>query len=336
MSEFDVVGKIREKTEEEDINSILKTSLGRYTKKSVMEYLAQIRKKQQSVTDTFNSNMQLVFEEKERIKAENEELSNRIQKVEADYRTLSETISVHKLDKSEYTLNDIMDLKVNIETIEKEKKDLGHEINLKTQEIESLNLKIREEEINLKQSNKENDILNEQIISLKTEIKDKSKEISELSSEVFELRNETKFLREVVSEGNIAELNEKINELIITADKQSAIIDSKNVEISVFEEKNSVLVEKAESLQDVVEKLSATVNNLIFQNTKKDAAIKALEERLKLELERSFELIKSRSDATLDKFILERKLESVNIKNAREEILKLSENSSKKDKDKLK
>ncbi|MEA4815943.1 MAG: hypothetical protein VB120_03680 [Lachnospiraceae bacterium] len=325
MSEFDVVGKIREKTEEEDINSILKASLGGYTKKSVMEYLAQLRKKQQLVTDTFNSNMQVVFEEKERIKAENEELSMHLQKAEADYRVLSETITVYKLDKSEYTLNDVMDLKVRVETLEKGKKDLKSELNLKAQEIENLNLKIKEEEIKLKQSSKENDILNEQIVALKTEIKEESKKISKLSNKVFELKNEAKFLREIVSEGNVAELNKKINELIVTIDKQSAIIDNKNVEISVLGEKNIMFTEKAESLQDVVEKLSATVNNLMLQNSKKDAAIEALEERLKSELERSFELIKSKSDTMLDNFILERKLESVNIKNAREEVLKISE-----------
>ena len=329
MGEFDIVEKIREKTEEEDINSILKTAfIGGYSKKSVMEYLAETRKKQQSIKDTFNSNIQSVFEEKERLKSENETLSLRLEKSESDYKTLSEAINIYKLDDSEYTLNDVMTFKINIETLKKEKQDLESALVLKDQEIERLEFIAKEEEEKTDRAEREIDILNEQIILAKSETMDKAKKSSELSRALLEAKNEVKFLREVVSDGNISKLNDRINELVITSGKQGSIIKEKNIRISDFEQKIKVLEERAEALKSVSEKLSLTLDELMLQDSKKDAAIDALEERLRSELERSLELIKSRSGAILDKSILERKLEALKLKNETEKLENATDDAS--------
>lgn len=58
---------LREKTEEADLNSILKPNVGGYTKKSVLEYLAYIKKQHQDLKETF-------AEELERLQNENDEL----------------------------------------------------------------------------------------------------------------------------------------------------------------------------------------------------------------------------------------------------------------------
>ena len=48
--EIDFVQMLRSKTEESDLKQVLRSSIGGYTKQSVMDYLAIMRKNQQSVS----------------------------------------------------------------------------------------------------------------------------------------------------------------------------------------------------------------------------------------------------------------------------------------------
>lgn len=68
------VNDLREKTEEMDLNTILKPSMGGYTKKSVMEYLAYLKKQQQDSRDTGLENLSRLKSEKDSLQQENSEL----------------------------------------------------------------------------------------------------------------------------------------------------------------------------------------------------------------------------------------------------------------------
>jgi len=59
--EIDFVQLLRSKTEENDLKQVLKTSMGGYTKQSVSDYLAILRKNQQSMAETFYENQQLLL-----------------------------------------------------------------------------------------------------------------------------------------------------------------------------------------------------------------------------------------------------------------------------------
>ncbi len=107
---------LRQRTVEEDLNEHLKSAMGGYTKKSVMEYINLLHEKQQKYAETFNSNMQSVLTEKETLKKENERLLEKITQVESDFQAISDSLK-SKDEASE-------DLKKQLSEIKTENKDL--------------------------------------------------------------------------------------------------------------------------------------------------------------------------------------------------------------------
>ena len=72
-----LVKSLREKTEEADLDTILKTTLGGYTRKSVREYISLLRRQQYDVQQSFSQELQLSQTERERLAFELEEANGR-------------------------------------------------------------------------------------------------------------------------------------------------------------------------------------------------------------------------------------------------------------------
>ncbi|MBR4991681.1 MAG: hypothetical protein IKY86_01660 [Clostridia bacterium] len=68
-----LVKTLREKTEEADLDTVLKTSFGGYTRKSVREYIAVLRQQQRDMQQSFLEELQLYQDERERLIRELEE-----------------------------------------------------------------------------------------------------------------------------------------------------------------------------------------------------------------------------------------------------------------------
>lgn len=94
--EIDFVQLLRSKTEANDLKQVLKTSMGGYTKQSVSDYLAILRKNQQSMAETFYENQQLLYLEKEKIRQDNEKLLNQLNELDAKYLDLSSQVYASK------------------------------------------------------------------------------------------------------------------------------------------------------------------------------------------------------------------------------------------------
>lgn len=62
-----LVKTLREKTEEADLDTILKTTLGGYTRKSVREYVSMLRRQQYDMQQSFSEELQLSQTERERL-----------------------------------------------------------------------------------------------------------------------------------------------------------------------------------------------------------------------------------------------------------------------------
>ena len=62
-----LVKSLREKTEEADLDTILKTTLGGYTRKSVREYISLLRRQQYDMQQSFSQELQLSQTERERL-----------------------------------------------------------------------------------------------------------------------------------------------------------------------------------------------------------------------------------------------------------------------------
>ena len=63
-TEDNLIGMLRQRTEEEELKQHLKTTVGGFTKSSVMEYLAEFRKREKYSSETFNQNMQTLLGKK--------------------------------------------------------------------------------------------------------------------------------------------------------------------------------------------------------------------------------------------------------------------------------
>ena len=72
MSE-NLVKTLREKTEEADLDTVLQTAFGGYTRKSVREYIAVLRQQQRDMQQSFLEELQLYQDERERLIRELEE-----------------------------------------------------------------------------------------------------------------------------------------------------------------------------------------------------------------------------------------------------------------------
>jgi chromosome segregation ATPase len=97
--EIDFVQLLRSKTEENDLKQVLKTSMGGYTKQSVSDYLAILRKNQQSMAETFYENQQLLYLEKEKLRQDNEKLLTKLNKLDTKYLDLSSQVYAPKEDQ---------------------------------------------------------------------------------------------------------------------------------------------------------------------------------------------------------------------------------------------
>lgn len=73
-----LVKSLREKTEEADLDTILKGSLGGYTRKSVREYLSMLRRQQYDLQQSFAEELQLAQTDRERLSLELDEAQARM------------------------------------------------------------------------------------------------------------------------------------------------------------------------------------------------------------------------------------------------------------------
>ena len=105
-----IVGILRDK-DEVDLDGVLKTTFGGYTKQSVQEYLSLIHKQQQTTKETFSKNLQDLFDEKEELRINNETLQARLNKLTSEYDNLAGSLKNIVLDDSEYSAQSVLELK---------------------------------------------------------------------------------------------------------------------------------------------------------------------------------------------------------------------------------
>lgn len=312
INEGNIVGILREKTQGATLEQYLKTGIGGYTKKSVMEYLAALRKQQQATAETFNQNLQTLLSEKESLQSQNESLLIKLKKVETDYRTLSDEITSFHLDNQEYTLQDIISLKSTIAALEGEKKklgDAGHGLEIK---IDRLNNEIKDKEKAIEQSRQETRTQRELLVEEKGETIRQRETVSKLSGTVDELKDEIKYLKGSVSEGRVADLNTQIHELMVNASAQEEIITRINGKLEDRETRIQTLSDENTALRGHIENLARTIDNLTVQNEKLVGANHAFSGKLE-ELQKSLiSLIGEKSDITVEKLIVGRKLDEAN------------------------
>ncbi len=306
--ELNVIEMLRDKTEEADLSQYLKSTVGGYTKKSVLEYLNVLRKQQQKSKETFATNLQTLFNEKESIKKNNDALLTRINKIEAEYQNLSESMRSIKLDDSEFSAQDLISLKSNITTLEEELKITNGNKHTLDKKIIELKNDIENLTVRLEQSRQETEAQKEMLRAEKIESKSQRDVVSDISRQLEEERNEVKYLKGIMSEGKVAQLNSKIVELTEELMKQTEVIDKYNSDRILKEETITNLTNEIEVLKQRISSLYQSTENMNSHNDKLLLANENLTNLLEEEYKKSIALINEKSNITIEKLIAQKKL----------------------------
>jgi chromosome segregation ATPase len=100
------------------MKQILKSSMGGYTKQSVLDYLAVMRKNQQNMAETFYENQQILYVEKEKIRLENEKLKSKLADLDAKYLDLTTEVNAPRDEVNEAHAHEIARLTSNIDALQ--------------------------------------------------------------------------------------------------------------------------------------------------------------------------------------------------------------------------
>lgn len=320
-----IVDLIRERTDEQDINSILKSTMGGYTKKSVLDYLAQLKRQQQNITNTFNQNMQSMLEEKDQLQSEKAALEAKLTKTEADYHDLNQSLVSYKLEGSEYSLEDVLKLKGSIAALEKDMDEAVARINLDGQTIEQQNVLLQDKDTQIQKSAQETKSTQEQLVTERGESSALRKKVSALSQTITELRDQVAFLKKITSDGVVGELNTRISELLATVDQQQSLIHNKDEELAARADTIDSYMDQSTADRTSIEHLAKTADALNLQVEKLQAANRTLAGRLKAALDESMQLAREKSDLSVEKAVLTRKLESTQLNSSLNQIGPLAE-----------
>jgi len=311
---INIVEALRKKTEKDDIEQYLKSTIGGYTKNSVIEYLNLLGKQQQEAAETFSRNQQALFEEKECLKKDNDSLATRLSQVESEYRNLSEAIRSHDMDETGFSASDIVALKKNIAALEEELGSSKIDISRLQNQVKLQSSQINEYSLKLEQSSQEKLSLKEMLKAEMQETRKQRSMVSQLSGTLEEKCDEIKFLKSLVSDGEIANLKWKINDLTQhLAELNEAFANSSN-ENSLNRQTIETLIQENESLKQRIIYLSNTIGELNIQNEKLMSSNNFLSDQLGIEYKRLAALIKEKSDVIIDKLVAMRSLDEANTK----------------------
>lgn len=309
-----IVEALRSKTEEADMNQYLKSSLGGYTKHSVIEYLNVLRKQNQTTADTFSYNQQALFDEKKSLIRDNETLKNRLTQIEAEYRNLTEMLRANKLDGGELSASDVLTLKNAAAALEGQlSRNLIEKSKLEKQADQQNNL-IKDLSQKLEQHEQEKAALREMIKTEMLESKKQRNTVSQLSATIEERDNEIKMLIAVGYKEQIAELNGEVTELAEQLCAQTELMAKANNENSLKQKTIETLNKENESLKQSISYISKSLETLREQNEKLLSLNNTLAEQLESEYKKSITLIKEKSGISIDKLASARKLEEANAK----------------------
>lgn len=309
-----VIETLRLKTEEIDMDQYLKKTLGGYTKQSVLEYLNVLRKQQQVTADTFYRNLQTIYNEKETLNQAKEELQHQLNKMESEYRNLSESMMALKLEESNLTMQDILTLKNTIAAMEEElKKNNMEKVSLENK-IKHLHHEIHDLNENLKQYDHEMSAAKEVIISEKQESKDLRDKVANLSLSIEDKLDEIKYLKALQSEGQVAELTAHISDLTNQLATQTEVMSHLNSEVSMKEKTIEALTAETDLQKQMISRLSKAVEEMQNQNEKLLHTNTTFTNQLKENYIKTIDLINEKSDMTIEKIVAQRKLDNANSK----------------------
>ncbi|WP_206458571.1 hypothetical protein [Anaerovorax sp. IOR16] len=314
MDDMSIIETLRSKTEEIDMDQYLKRIIGGYSKQSVLEYLNVLRKQQQTTAETFYRNLQAVYNEKEELNKENEAIQCRLNKIESEYKNLSESMIAIQHEDSDLTMQDILNLKKIIAALEEELKKSKVEKDSLENKMKHLNHTI--EDLNEKRRQCEHEVTaaKEIIVSEKQESKELRDKVVALSLSIEDKLDEIKYLKALQTEGEVADLSIHIEELTNQLATQTEVMSNLNSTVSIKDKTIEALTSETEMQKQMIYELNRTADELQIQNEKLLNTNKTLADQLKNHYSETIDLLNEKSDITIEKIAAQRKLNEANSK----------------------
>ena len=309
---------IRSRLEQTALQDCLKPSMGGYTKKSVQEYVLQLRRQQQLVSENFNLEMKRMLDEKEQLASENRGLAERLERTEADYRNLTQTIANCRVEDTEYTLDDVIALKTALETAQAGAASLQDQLSRKEQQIARLTETVQAREADAARAAQETRTCRELLASEQSESAALRQSAARLNAKLDEQKAQLDYLSGVVSDGSVAELNAKLDAAEQNASLQEELIAHKNAQLDSAKQEAALLAEQLSGLRDTAARLTEAADQLTLQNEKLTAANAALISQLDESLARSVALLSEKAQLNAEKLLAERRLDALRLKRANE------------------
>ena len=307
-----IVEELRAKTELNDMSQYLKSALGGYSKTSVHEYLGALRKQQQAMSETFSNNQQLLFEEKENLKKENDALKLKLDKADAEYNNLQSSFKYNELEEGDNKNLDLPAYKNKISVFEEELKKLSTEKSLLANQLALKNKSLEELTSKINTFEEEKRAVKEILKGEMLETRNQRSLVAKLSGTVEERNAEIEALNAAMAECELIKQSETIGRLTEMLAEQNELL------AKYTEEKESNLKtifslnDENEALRNSIVRLSESVEEMGRQNDKLSYTAKVLTEQLETEFKKSLTLIKEKSVISIEKMTVSRKLEETN------------------------
>ena len=225
-----VVDFLRDRAEE-NLDDVLKSSMGGYTKKSVQDYVIQLRKRQQMASKLFNESMKSVLAEKEELKEELERMKAKRGQREAQYLTLTESFQEYKQADESANVENIMEMKRLLAQQEDEISALKTEKQLLEQKQAQSEHYIEEMKSEIDQNMQEHRLTMDLLHEEKKKGMNALKQVQELFSQLTITQEELDFLKEQTSEGAISKLKENVSDLQNELKTQQQILEQRREEL---------------------------------------------------------------------------------------------------------
>lgn len=313
--EKEVIDFLRDRAEE-NLDDVLKSSMGGYTKKSVQDYVTQLRRQQQTAGRRFNEDMKNVLAEKEALKEELTRVKARLSSKEAQYLALSDSLQEYRQAEEENSVENMVDLKRQLAKQEDTISTLDTEKQLLVQKQSQAEQYIEELKKELEQQAQEHGLTKELLHEEKRKNKQTIQQVQEVSTQLTVAQDEIAFLREKVSEGEVGRLKDAVDKLQKELKVQQELLEQRKKELNMREQQIQsdakhldMKDNQVKRLREKNEKLQQMVDQMTEENQQMEAYQQELTERLQEEFQKNLDMLHAKSKLQLENLKLSQKLE---------------------------
>ncbi len=320
--ENNVVDVLRDRAEE-NLDDVLKTSMGGYTKKSVQDYVSQMRKQQQVANKRFNASMRQLLSEKEALAEELKQAKARLSQRDAQYQALNNSIESYKQPGETVGVAEMILLKEQVAKLTEENTAYSSQNTQLESDKQLLALKfaqtqhlLEETKQELEQANQAHLVTREQLAEEQKKLTAALLETQEKGSELTTVQSELNFLKEQNSRGANARLKDKNTELSKSLKDQQDLLAQRKAELAQRDkwlQTTKQELEMAQSQKQVQEekaaKLQEALNLMTAQNQKLELYQKELAQKLQAVFHDNLAALEEKAALQLEIIRLNEKLE---------------------------